>query len=624
MMRLLAILAAVLVLATPAMAAETITSFRSDVTINLDSSIDVTETITVTVEGDQIKRGILRDFPTRYKDRSGGDVEIGFDVRSVKRDGRDENYGLENISNGVRIRIGNRDVLLSMGPHTYEIAYHANKELGFFDGYDELYWNVTGNGWTFAIDGAEAMVHLPPGANIIQSAAYTGAQGEKGTDFRVMAGEGASYRAVTTRRLQPNEGFTIAVGFTKGIVTPPPPPPPEIDTSRQSIVAFAGGLAVLFFYYLLAWLWVGRDPKGGPIIPLFAAPVELGPAGARYVWKRVFDQKSFASAVIGLAAKGRLKIKGNGSYTLERLAGAGPPLATSESMLYAALPAGALEVKDKNHAKIYALRNALEGSLTKDYGRQTYRANRGWFWSGIVLSIIALVPMIAYVRAEDFALALLITVFGGGLWALFVWLLFLDVRAFFKPGVVRKIFAFVGFVILLPLVIALSIWPAATLSLAKDWTMAIYAAGLAALIVMHVLFGRWLTAPTVLGRKLLDQIEGLRLYMTTAEEKRLDMLNPPEKTPELFEKLLPYALALDCENAWSEKFATVLAAAAYVAPAWYVGGNFNSGFGDFTSELHTSQYDHTASSSHSPGSFSGSLGGGFSGGGGGGGGGSGW
>ncbi|HNM49472.1 MAG TPA: DUF2207 domain-containing protein, partial [Candidatus Obscuribacter sp.] len=90
--------------------------------------------------------------------------------------------------------------------------------------------------------------------------------------------------------------------------------------------------------------------------------------------------------------------------------------------------------------------------------------------------------------------------------------------------------------------------------------------------VMNVLFFFLLRAPTLQGRKLLDEIEGFKLYMKTAEEDRLNMLNPPEKTPALFERYLPYALALDCENEWNAKFAAVLAAAAAAgasAPLWY-------------------------------------------------------
>ena len=115
------------------------------------------------------------------------------------------------------------------------------------------------------------------------------------------------------------------------------------------------------------------------------------------------------------------------------------------------------------------------------------------------------------------------------------------------------------------------------------------------------------------------------MYMKTAEEERLKILNPPEKTPELFERYLPYALALDCENEWNAKFTAVLAAAALAgatAPVWYSGNNWNTG--GFTDSLGSSLASSAASASVAPGSSSGSGGGGSSGGGGGGGGGSGW
>jgi uncharacterized membrane protein len=147
--------------------------------------------------------------------------------------------------------------------------------------------------------------------------------------------------------------------------------------------------------------------------------------------------------------------------------------------------------------------------------------------------------------------------------------------------------------------------------------------------VLNVVFYHLLRAPTDSGRKLMDQIEGFRLYLSTAEEERLNVLNPPEKTPELFERYLPYALALDCENEWNAKFAAVLAAAAAagaaVGPHWYSGRNWNYGnTSDFTDGLGRSLATSTAAASSAPGRISGSGGGGYSGGGGGGGGGGGW
>ena len=143
-----------------------------------------------------------------------------------------------------------------------------------------------------------------------------------------------------------------------------------------------------------------------------------------------------------------------------------------------------------------------------------------------------------------------------------------------------------------------------------------------------MIFYRLLQAPTESGQRLRDQIEGFRLYLSTAEEERLKVLHPPEKTPELFERYLPYALALDCENEWNAKFAAVLAAAAAAgaaAPVWYSGSHWNPGrTGDFTDSLGRSLASSAAAAATPPGRSSGSGGGGFSGGGGGGGGGGGW
>ena len=126
----------------------------------------------------------------------------------------------------------------------------------------------------------------------------------------------------------------------------------------------------------------------------------------------------------------------------------------------------------------------------------------------------------------------------------------------------------------------------------------------------------------------MDKIEGFKLYLSVAEKERLNILNPPHKTPELFEKYLPYALALDVEHEWSEQFTNVLAAAASdggYRPSWYRGSSWRStDMTGFATSLGASLPGAISSSSTAPGSSSGSSGGGSSGGGGGGGGGGGW
>ncbi|KKT22394.1 MAG: hypothetical protein UW07_C0037G0011, partial [Candidatus Nomurabacteria bacterium GW2011_GWF2_43_8] len=113
---------------------------------------------------------------------------------------------------------------------------------------------------------------------------------------------------------------------------------------------------------------------------------------------------------------------------------------------------------------------------------------------------------------------------------------------------------------------------------------------------------------------------GLKDYLQIAEKDRLLFHNAPEKKPEVFEKLLPYAMALGVADIWAKEFEGI-----YMAPPnWYVGsGNaafsamaFNHSLSNFSS--------YTSSSLSSSSSGSGSGGGGSSGGGGGGGGGGGW
>jgi uncharacterized membrane protein len=139
----------------------------------------------------------------------------------------------------------------------------------------------------------------------------------------------------------------------------------------------------------------------------------------------------------------------------------------------------------------------------------------------------------------------------------------------------------------------------------------------------------WMAAPTREGRKLMDRIAGFERYLSIAEEDRLETMHPPEKTPQLFERYLPHAIALKVENAWASRFSGVLAAAAAAGQTHHMG--WYSGSGDpwndtdrFVHRVGSSLSSTVSSASTAPGSSSGSGGGGSSGGGGGGGGGSGW
>ncbi len=144
-----------------------------------------------------------------------------------------------------------------------------------------------------------------------------------------------------------------------------------------------------------------------------------------------------------------------------------------------------------------------------------------------------------------------------------------------------------------------------------------------AIIILNIVFYQLMKAPTMKGASILSELEGFKMFLKTAEAPRLEALIPPGKAPELFEKYLPWAMALDVENQWAENFQRYLekiGQASTYRPAWYHGSYYN--LSSISSDVGTGLGSAISMASFS--SSSGSGGGGFSGGGGGGGGGGGW
>jgi hypothetical protein len=202
---------------------EKILSFHSDIQINDDASMFVTETITVLCQGISIKHGIYRDFPTSYLDDSNQEYQVGFKVLKILRDDRPEPYFIVDLARDKQIYIGQKDIYLEPGVYTYAITYWTDRQLGFFNDHDELYWNVTGNGWEFVIDHASATVTLPTEAanHILSYTAFTGHYGESGRDFQVDLNSKKQVVFSTIRKFELSEGLTILVTWAKGFITQP-------------------------------------------------------------------------------------------------------------------------------------------------------------------------------------------------------------------------------------------------------------------------------------------------------------------------------------------------------------------------------------------------------------------
>ncbi len=562
-------IACLLLLALPLLAGadERILEFHSDITIRQDGWIEVTETIRVRAEGDRIRRGIYRDFPTEYFDKLGNRYVVDFQPFAVFRNDAREPFKIVEYRNGVRTYFGRSDHFIDHGVHTYRFRYRASRMLGFFEEHDELYWNVTGFDWAFPIDHGSATVRfdfdVPAGS--IATEGYTGPYGSDRRDFTSHVDADGVVRFEANDPLGPLNGLTIVVMWPKGLVTEPTGLDRATWILKDNVgllillVGFAGVLA----YAIPVWKRYGKDPEEGILVTRYEPPQGFSPASLRYIRQMYYDDKTMTAAVLSLAVKGYLRINDLGSkHTLFKLDPGKdvPPLATGEAELYEALFRDGKRVvlEQDNHALLGAARAAHRSSLVKDYKRHYFRIN----------SLLNLPSVLIALASTGLALLM-----GGRLSIAMI-------------VVIVAMFLTVG------------------------------------------LFAVIMKRPTSRGRKVLDEMLGFKDYLEVAEKDEMNLRNPPKKTPELFEAYLPFALALGVEQAWAEKFAAVLGAIRGprergYQPSWYSGTWDGSRIGANIGSVSSGLGSAISSSVTPPGSSSGG-GGGFSGGGGGGGGGGGW
>jgi uncharacterized membrane protein YgcG len=620
--------------------AERILSFDSVVTVHTDSTMTVQETIRFVSAGVSIQHGLYRDFPTTYTNPGRAPVRVAFQVLGLTRDGSTEPWHAVQQTNGVRVYFGSSSADLKPGEHTYVFTYTSDRQLGFFDDHDELFWNVTGNSWEFPIDRASCTVILPGTAwqQITEQLAYTGPQGSTETAYAVSRDAGGNPVFTTTAPLAQFEGLSVVVGWPKGFVVPPS----SLQTLRwwlrdnRALGIAALATLGLLLYYLLTWLRVGRDPRPGTIVPQFAPPEGLSPAAIRYLRLMRPDTKGLAAAMTGLAVKGALVISQDedGSFAVDTTGSVPAGLLPDEIELLQELFEGRsktrLIFRQTAHDRVQAVRKALEQALQSKYGKGYFVTNLRYAATGVALSIAGVVAsgLLGTTQPERVWGFLFMSVWLS-IWTFGVATLVTQVVASWRgrsahtsgksafslprsgcltlfaiPFLLGELFGTIAFVAI-----------AGSLLLAMVFVT----------VAIDVVFFRLLRAYTPKGRGLLDQIDGFRMYLSVAEKDRMNMLTPVDHTPETFERYLPYALALDVEQQWSENFADVLqrtdaSGQPTYQPVWFSSETWRStSFSTLGSSLSGAFASSIAASSVAPGKSSG-FGGGGSGGGGGGGG----
>jgi hypothetical protein len=440
--------------------------------------------------------------------------------------------------------------------------------LGFFENHDELYWNVTGNDWAFPIDEASASVRF--GFDVapadVEVTAYTGPWGSKSQDYRAFVDADGIANITANNILPPLHGLTIVVMWPKGYVAEP-----SWAQRVGWLLSDNANLLVMLAGYaaLLAYyIPVWRRYGKDPEGGVLVTRYEP-PEGFSPASLRYIRQMYYDNKVM---TAGILNLAVKGYLRINDLG--------SKHTLFDLQPG-------TDAPPLAAGERELHEALFEDGRRvvleQDNHALLGTAKSAHKDSLV-----------EDYK------------------------QHYFRINALLN----------LPAILIAAGSVVAALAVGGPPSVPVLAVG-AVVVLTVVFFAIAMKRPTIRGRKVLDEMLGFRDYLEIAEKEEMNLRNPPEKTPQLFEAYLPFALALGVEQDWAEKFSSVLDAirgrdGRGYQPDWYSGdwdvSNIRANVGSVTSGLGSA----ISSSVTPPGSSSGGGGGGFSGGGGGGGGGGGW
>lgn len=630
---------------TTGFAAERILSFTSDVKILDAGTLDVSDTLEVRAERQKIRRGIYRDFSTRVTLPDGSSGTVSYDILEVLRDGKPEPFHTQQFSGALRLFIGEENTFLSIGEHTYEIRYKASRQVRFLDEYELLDWNVTGNFWEFPIDRAIVNLEFSGDGKFEDVSFFTGRFGEtngQGTLSITPSRNRASI--VAEAGFPPGEGLTVRARIEKGSIAQPSDLQNVFWFVRDNIQNIGATLilGIVTLYYLLTWLRIGRDPPKGVLVPAWQPLDNISPALANYIENRGFGSDPFravSAAFVSLAVKGFVTMSGfddtpeiseksQGGKTKKK-----QPLAAGEAALLRSVSSShSFKIAKTNGKSVKASVNSFRRAIEREHRDVFFRLNKGYCIFGAALSIIGVVLLI--IASQGALVEVLPFLFPAAVGLIVIVIFTVRVVKAFKSRTKRKWRLLISILPLFFIVFALNGFGTVLYNTIELHNPVVLVA-LLGLVAVNVLFFLLMQAPTPVGRKAMDQIAGLRTYLELAEKDRLNLAGAPAMTPQHFETLLPYAIALQVEEPWSKTFDTWLKTATFEQKAsaqsasWIGQDGYSSGIGRQLGRMSRSLEDGVRSSMPAPktslgGSGGGFSSGGFSGGGGGSSGGGGW
>lgn len=543
--------------------AEVIRSFDAEIGMKADASLSVQEIIVYDFE-DELRHGIFRTIPVKYRNDKGNFNLRVSNVSAKDEYGRAYPFKTSQSGKNLEIKIGDPDKTIT-GKHTYVISYTVRRAIGFFPDHEELYWNVTGSDWKVPMERISANVTIPDETktNGVKTECFSGPYGSR--EACSSQGKNASSARFTQDALTPGDGVTIVVGVPKGTITKPSTLEEWIWITGDNIIILVPPVTFAVFFYL--WRTRGRDPQGKvTIVPQYESPDKLSPVQIATITDFDVHTADLSTIIVDLAVRGYLRIKQTkepGIFGIgEKIDYVFEKLKEPDASLRPFEKTMMETIFIDSKIQILSTLKSQFATFTEQMRKETYESlvSEGYF------------PK--------------------------------------NPKTIRTAYGTIGVIVIVSGYLLLGI-------------LGIIGAICGVLSgIIIIVFSFIMPSRTIKGVLAKEHILGFKEYLSVAERDRIRFHNAPEKNPERFEKLLPFAMALGVEKEWARQFEGIY----QNEPSWYAsptGQPFRpdmlaSSIRSFSSSANAAiSYKPSSASSGGSGFSGGGSGGGFGGGGGG-------
>ncbi len=468
------------------------TAYNVDVSVNEDNSFDITEHISAYFN--EQRHGIYRTIPTRnqVKRTNGTSHSVKAKIKNIRVS---ENCDVSVENGNYVLQIGNADTYVD-GEHDYTIKYTYMLGEDQNNGFDELYYNIIGDGWDTYIQNVTFKITMPKEFDKSKLGFSIGNYGTVGTYDINYDVTGNIITGSVARTLQPNEAVTVRLELEDGYFY-----------FNKALYNFKLALlvavpALLFFVVIILWAKFGKDKKAVQTVE-FYPPNGMSSADIAF-WQNgmISSNEKLTPLLIELANDGYIQIeeietksKRKSDFAITKLINSYDGSDRAKEIFFNGL------FKNGVRNKIYKSDLEDDFYLTLNIIREMYNKPEK--------------------RHKVFeAKSLYMRILAWGLCALSVFAVLFNFSNLFDSRL-KYILTLVGIII----------------------------------CIVSFIFSFFIRKRTDEAVDILGKINGFKNFLETAEKDKLETL--VDDDPAYFYNILPYAYVLGVSDKWMKKFESI-------------------------------------------------------------------